>query len=66
MKNFNKNDLMKEIISLAIGKQKKYVRSHYPEVTDFDIKYDHTDRKFQYTGLTHDQIKTLPGISEID
>lgn len=33
---------------------------------DFDIQYDYTSNEFQYTGLTRDQIKTLPGVSEVD
>lgn len=66
MKNFkfDTDGIMRSIMLEAIEVQKKAVREQYPEIVDFDITYDSSAQKFQYKGLTFEQIKTLPGITE--
>jgi len=65
MKRFpSKNQLLKDIIKEAIKVQIKAVRNQYPEIADFTITYDASSKQFKYTGLTLEQIKTLPGITE--
>lgn len=57
-------EMMKMVMKDAVRIQKEFVRKHYPEVADFDITYDNTTKQFQYSGLTKEQIKTLPGVTE--
>lgn len=58
------DDLMKTIIKKAIKVQKESVHHQYPDILDFDITYDFKENKFRYIGLTLEQIKTLPGVSQ--
>jgi hypothetical protein len=57
-KSFEEN-LKKEAYKSFENQLAQRIRSKYPDISDFSVKFDPTNAKFIITGLTEEQIRKI-------